>query len=103
MDGGTCADGMVGGDGQRRMVMGGEKLRKLDTNGKSLKNKIEEFEAKVDGEVYEIVAGSETWFNEERSWSARLKAIICTNVIGGSVAFWVKDNSRIGSRGRCTE
>ena len=38
----------------------------------SLNNTMEEFEVRVDSEQYNIIAVSETWFEEEGSWKTAL-------------------------------
>ena len=53
---------------QENRISGREKLNIFSTNVRSLNNKMEELEAKVDCEEYDIVAVSETWFKEESSW-----------------------------------
>ena len=53
---------------QENRISGREKLNMFCTNARSLNNKMEEFEAIVDREEYDIVAVSETWFKEESNW-----------------------------------
>ena len=45
-------------------------LRCLYTNAHSMGNKQEELEAIVQSESYDIVAITETWWNDSHSWSA---------------------------------
>ena len=47
---------------QENIISGREKLNRFYTNARSLNNKMEELEAKVDSEEYDVVAVSETWF-----------------------------------------
>ena len=75
-----------------------EKLNIFYINARSLKNKMEELEAKVDKEEYNIVAVSETWFKEESNWRTRLesyKVYRCDRKegIGGGGVIWVKDSN----------
>ena len=51
--------------GQENRISGKEKLNMFYTNDRSLNNKMEELEAKVNGEEYDIVAVSEIWLKEE--------------------------------------
>ena len=44
---------------QENIISGREKLNMFDTNARSFNNKMEELEAKVDSEEYDIVAVSE--------------------------------------------
>ena len=48
---------------QENRISGREKLNIFYTNARSLNNKMEELEAKVDNVEYDIVAVSETWFS----------------------------------------
>ena len=82
---------------QENRISGREKLNIFSTNARSLNNKMEELEAKVDSEEYYIVAVSETWFKEESNWRTGLeghKVCRCDRKerIGGVVAIWVMDS-----------
>ena len=50
---------------QENIISGKEKFNVFQTNARSLNNKMEELEAKVDCEEYDIVTVSETCFKEE--------------------------------------
>ena len=50
---------------QENIISGREKLNIFYTNDRSLNNEMEELEAKVDSEEFDIIAVSETWFKEE--------------------------------------
>ena len=58
---------------QENRTSGMEKLNIFYTNARSLNNEMEEIEAKVDSEEYDIVAVSETWFKEESNWRTGLE------------------------------
>ena len=58
---------------QENIISGREKLNIFDTNARSLNNKMEELEAKVYSEEYDIVAVSVTWFKEENNWRTGLE------------------------------
>ena len=93
---------------QENRISGREKLNIFDTNTRSLNNKLEEFEAKVDSEEYDIVAVSETWFKEESNWRIGLesyKVYRCDRKerIGGGRAIWVKDSIASRERGDIKE
>ena len=86
-----------------RKISGREKFKIFYAIARSLNNKMEELEAKVDIEEYEIVAVSETWFKEESNWRTGLegyKVYRCDRKerMGGGVAIWVKGS--IASRER---
>ena len=57
----------------KNRISGREKLNIFYTNARSLNNKMEEVESKIDSEEYNIVAVSETWFKEESSWRTGLE------------------------------
>ena len=57
--------------GRKNRISGREKLNILSTNAGSLNNKMEELEAKVDSDEYDIVAVRETWLKEESNWRTR--------------------------------
>ena len=93
---------------QENIISGREKLNIFYTNTRSLNNKMEELEAKVDSEEYDIVAVSETWFKEESNWRTGLegyKVYWCDRKerIGGGVAIWVKDSIASRERGDIKE
>ncbi len=78
---------------QENRISGREKLNIFYTNARSLNNKMEELEAKVDSEEYDIVAVSETWL-KENNWRTGLegyKVYRCDRKerIGGGAAIWV--------------
>ena len=79
---------------QENIISGREKLNLFYANASSF-NKMEELEAKVDSEEYDVVAVSETWFKES-NWRTGLegyKVYRCDRErIGGGVAIWVKDS-----------
>ena len=54
-------------------ISGREKLNIFYNNARSLNNKMEELEDKVDREEYIIVAVSETWFKEVSNWRTGLE------------------------------
>jgi len=56
---------------QENRISGREKLNIFSTNAGSLNNKMEELEAKVDSDEYDIVALRETWLKEESNWRTR--------------------------------
>ena len=58
---------------QENIISGRVKLNIFYTNARSLNNKMEELEAKVDSEEYDIVAVSEKWFKEESNWRTGLE------------------------------
>ena len=58
---------------QENRISGKEKLNIFHTNARSLNNKMEELDAKVDSEEYDGVAVSETWFKEESNWRTGLE------------------------------
>ena len=93
---------------QENRISGREKLNMFYTNARSLNNKMEELEAKVDSEEYNIVAVSETWFKEESNWRTGLegyKVYRCDmkERIRGGVAIWVKDSIASRERGDIKE
>ena len=93
---------------QENIISGREKLNIFYTNARSLNNKMEELEAKVDSEEYDIVAVSETWFKEESDWRTGLegyKMYRCDRKerIGGVVVIWVKDGIASRERGDIKE
>ena len=82
---------------QKNGISGREKLNIFYTNARSLNNKMEEFEAKVTNEEYDIVAVSETWLKENSNRRTGLegyKEYRCDRKerIRGGVAIWVKDS-----------
>ena len=93
---------------QENRISGREKLNIFYPNARSLNNKMEELEAKVDSEEYDIVAVSETWFKEESSWRTGIegyKVYRCDRKerIGVEVAIWVKDSIASRERGDIKE
>ena len=71
------------------------KLRCLYTNARSMGNKQEELEAIVCSESYDIVAITETWWNDSHSWSAVMEGYQLfkrdrLGRKGGGVALYVK-------------
>ena len=58
---------------QENKISGREKLNIFYSNSRSLNNKMEELEAKVDNKEYDIVAVSETWLKEESNWRTGLE------------------------------
>ena len=54
-------------------ISGREKLNIFYTNTRSLNNRMEELESKVDSKEYDILAVSETWFKEESNWRTGLE------------------------------
>ena len=96
-------------DRQENLISGREQLNIFSTNARSLNNKMEELEDKVDGEEYDIVAVSETWFKEESNWRTGLegyKVYRCDRKErrgGGGVAIWVKDSIASRERGDMKE
>ena len=82
---------------QENPISGREKLNIFYTNARSLNHKMEELEAKVDGEEYDIVVVSETWFKEESNWRTGLEGskeyrFDRKERRGGGVAIWVKNS-----------
>ena len=93
---------------QENRISGREKLNIFHTNARSLNKKMEELEAKVDSEEYDIVEVSETWFKEESNWRTGLegsKVYRCDwkERRGGGIAIWVKDSIASGERGDIKE
>jgi len=93
---------------QENTLSGREKLNIFDTNARSSNNKMEELEAKVDNEEYDIVAVSETWVQEESNWRTGLEGYKVNRCdvkerIGGGVAIWVKDSIASRERGDIKE
>ena len=92
---------------QENPISGREKLNIFYPNARSLNHKIEELEAKVDHEEYEIVVVSETWFKEESNWRTGLegsKVYRCDRKERrGGVEIWVKDSIASGERGDIKE
>ena len=64
---------MMGKITQQNRISGSEKLNIFYTNAMSLNNTMEELEAKVDGDEYDVGAVSETWFKEESNWRTGLE------------------------------
>ena len=64
---------MIGKPRQENIISGREKLNIFYTNARSFNNKMEDLEAKVDSEEYDIVAVSETWFQEDSNWKTGLE------------------------------
>ena len=93
---------------QENRISGREKLNIFQTKARSLNNKMDELEAKIDSEVYDRVAVSETRFKEESNWRTGLegyKVYRCDRKerIGGGVAIWMKDNITSRERGDIKE
>ena len=63
------------------------KLRYLYTNAHSMGNKQEELEATVCSESYDIVAITETWWNDSHSWNAVMEG------------YWLFKRDRLGRKG----
>ena len=93
---------------QENRISGREKLSIFYTNARSLNNKMEELEAKVDSEEYDIVVMSETWFQEESYWRIGLEGYKVNQCDrkerrGGGDAIWVKDSIASRERGDIKE
>ena len=76
------------------------KLRCLYTNARSMGNKQEELEAIVCSESYDIVAITETWWNDSHSWSALMEGYQLfkrdrLGRKGGGVALHIKKRLRM--------
>jgi len=85
-----------------------EKLNIFYTNARSLNNKMDELEAKIDSEVYDRDTVSETRFKEDSNWRTGLegnKLYWCDGKerIGGGAAIWVKDSIASRERGDVKE
>ena len=74
-----------------------DKLRVLSTNARSLGNKINELESIMASENIDLVAVTETWFNESHDWDITIPGFSLYRKDregrkGGGVALYMKDS-----------